>query len=178
MKISLLDVFKKLNELKREGAKRIAVIGSSNWLEESMLLMDDDTTEYSFRQIDSADNQLDAILALKEDGFDAIIASRVPAALALENGMKARQIHTTERSILTAYEEAQFIASVIEEERARAIQIQFLLDNTEEGFILLADQDIIFSEPPRTKDIQRTKHHLCACRAISAIAGQACDDRG
>ena len=145
MRISLIDVLKNVAELKQEGAKKIAVIGSSTWLDKNINLCDEEMMGCTFLLAESAEARVTLIENLKRNGFDALITTRNEADLARQYGLNVRTLITTATSIIDSYKEATFIASVIRSEQLRSNQVRFLLDNSDDALIMLGQNQVSYA---------------------------------
>lgn len=145
MRISLIDVLKNVAELKQEGAKKIAVIGSSAWLDKNISLCDEEMMGCTFLIAESAETRLTLIDNLRENGFDALITTGHEAELARQYGLNVRTLITTATSITDSYKDAKFVAAIIQNEQLRSNQVRFLLDTSDDALIMLGQDQVSYA---------------------------------
>lgn len=146
MRISLIDVLNKVSELKREGARKVAVIGSSAWLDASEIhQQQQEVIGCSFLLAEDDDARARIISSLKDGDYDAVVTIGTGIDKAREVGLKVRELTTSTQSIYSCIQEAQFITDIIRQERLRSKQIQVLLDNYDDALIMVGNNQIYYA---------------------------------
>lgn len=146
MRISLIDVLTKVSELKQEAARKVAVIGSSAWLDPSEIhQQQQEVIGCTFILAEDEDARTRTISTLKAENYDAVVTIGTGIEKAREAGLKVRELTTSSQSIISCIQEAQFITEIIRQERLRSKQVQFLLDNYDDALVMIGGSQIYYA---------------------------------
>ncbi len=156
MRISLIDILRKVDELRQVGANKIAVIGSSAWLGEDIHQEEHQVLNFHFILAEDNEVREKIIASLPASGYDALITVGTGVEQALEHGLLVRELTTSMASIQSCLTEAQFIAGIIREERLRSKQTRFLLDNSEDALVMFTHDRVYYANTPAKGLFQTT----------------------
>jgi propionate catabolism operon transcriptional regulator len=152
--VTAYDIIRAVQEcLKRHAARRIAVIAADAVLHNVEVLQEIVNADLKFFRVRNEREIFAALEEAKREGFASVVGGLTASTLARESGWPAVHIRTSDETLRQSIKEAMNVASVMQNERAKAEISRSILNNAKEAILYFDRTGRLSLFNPRARDL-------------------------